>query len=92
MNVWEIVIMMVVGTLCITTGIGFVYSSIVATVERYQIRKTKRELEIYAQVIKVIPDLFKELTKIVYEFDEKDKKDTEEFMKSFDEKLKEINK
>ena len=67
MTVWEIVILMVMATVCIASGIGFVYNSIVNTVERYQIRKAKRELEIFTKVIGELPNLFKQLVNMVEE-------------------------
>ena len=65
MTVWEIVILMVMATVCIASGIGVVYNSIVNTVERYQVRKVKRELEVYSKVIGEIPGLFMKLAELV---------------------------
>lgn len=67
MTVWEIVIVMIIGTICITTGIAFVYSSIVNTIERYQRRKTVRELEIFTKIMESIPGMFTKMVEIVAE-------------------------
>lgn len=80
MTVWEIVILMVMATVCVASGIGFVYNSIVNTVERYQIRKAKRELEIFTKVMEEIPNLLKNFVNMVMEKDyEMNKKRNEEF-------------
>ena len=80
MTVWEIVILMVMATVCIASGIGVVYNSIVNTVERYQIRKAKRELEIFTKVMGEIPNLLKNFVNMVMEKDyEMSKKRDEEF-------------
>ena len=80
MTVWEIVILMVMATVCIASGIGFVYNSIENTVERYQIRKAKRELEIFTKVMEEIPNLLKNFINMVMEKDyEMNKKRDEEF-------------
>lgn len=71
MTVWEIVIMMVVGTICITSGIGIVYNSIVNTVERYQIRKSKRDMELLIKVFEQIPGVFTKLIEMVTETEQK---------------------
>ena len=84
MTVWEIVILMVMATVCVTCGIGIVYSSIVNTVERYQIRKAKRELEIFTKVMEEIPGMF---TKLIEMVSEKEQKRNEEFAK----KMSELN-
>ena len=80
MTVWEIVILMVMATVCVASGIGVVYNSIVNTVERYQIRKAKRELEIFTKVMEEIPNLLKNFVNMVMEKDyELNKKRDEEF-------------
>lgn len=71
MTVWEIVIVMIIGTICITTGIAFVYSSIVNTIERYQRRKTVRELEIFTKIMESIPGMFTKMVEIVAEKEKK---------------------
>ena len=88
MTIWEIIIIMVVATVCVTCGIGLIYSSIVNTVERYQVRKTKRELEVYAKVIGEIPGLF---TKLVNLIAEKEKEDNARWQNEFAEKVKRMN-
>lgn len=65
MTVWEIIIMMVMATVCVTCGIGIIYGSIVNTVERYQIRKSKRELEVFTKVISELPNLFGKMVETV---------------------------
>ena len=89
MTVWEIVIMMVVATVCLTSGIGIVYSSIVNTVERYQIRKAKRELEVFTKIIGELPGLF---TKLVDLIEQKEAKQNAKFRNEFAEKVKQMNK
>ena len=89
MTVWEIVIMMVVATVCIASGIGVVYNSIVNTVERYQIRKAKRELEIFTKVVGEIPGLFTKLVELV---ESKEKERNEKWQNEFAEKVKRMNK
>ena len=80
MTVWEIVIIMVVGCICITGGIGVVYQSIVNTVERYQIRRAKRSLEIYTKVIEQMPTLINNLIGMVEEQTKKDEKKRKELI------------
>jgi hypothetical protein len=87
MTVWEIVIMMVVATVCIASGIGVVYNSIVNTVERYQIRKAKRELEIFTKVIGELPNLFKQLVNMV---EEKEQERNKKFENEFANKIREL--
>ena len=85
MTVYEILMIMIVGTLCITCGISFVYGSIVNTIERYQVRKKQRELEAFTKVIQEIPDvIFKTMDIIKGKIDEKDrkKKEREELLES----------
>ena len=88
MTVWEIVILMVMATVCVSCGIGFVYNSIVNTVERYAIRKQKRELEVFTKVMEEIPNLLKNFVNMVMEKDyEMNKKRNEEFAQ----KMRELN-
>ena len=87
MTVWEIVILMVMATVCIASGIGFVYNSIVNTVERYQIRKAKRELEIFTKVIGELPNLFKQLVNMV---EEKEQERNKKFENEFANKIREL--
>ena len=87
MTVWEIVIMMVVATVCIASGIGVVYNSIVNTVERYQIRKAKRELEVFTKVIGELPNLFKQLVNMV---EEKEQERNKKFENEFANKIREL--
>ena len=82
MTVWEIVILMVMATVCIASGIGVVYNSIVNAVERYQIRKAKRELEIFTKVIGELPNLFKQLVNMV---EEKEQERNKKFAKKMSE-------
>ena len=89
MTVWEIVIMMVVATVCIASGIGVVYNSIVNTVERYQIRKAKRELEVFTKIIGELPGLF---TKLVDLIEKKEAEQDAKFRNEFAEKVKQLNK
>lgn len=88
MTVWEIVILMVMATVCIASGIGVVYNSIVNTVERYQIRKAKRELEIFTKVIGELPNLFKQLANMVEEKEQENIK----FENEFANKIRELKK
>ena len=71
MTVWEIVILMIVGTICLAGGIGFVYASIVNTVERYQIRRTNREMETFTKIMGIIPDIFVQVFNKLKELEEK---------------------
>ena len=87
MTVWEIVILMVMATVCIASGIGVVYNSIVNTVERYQIRKAKRELEIFTKVIGELPNLFKQLVNMV---EEKEQERNKKFENEFANKIREL--
>lgn len=87
MTVWEIVILMVMATVCVASGIGFVYSSIVNTVERYQIRKAKRELEIFTKVIGELPNLFKQLANMV---EEKEQERNKKFENEFANRIREL--
>lgn len=87
MTVWEIVIIMVMATVCIASGIGVVYNSIVNTVERYQIRKAKRELEIFTKVIGELPNLFKQLVNMV---EEKEQERNKKFENEFANKIREL--
>ena len=87
MTVWEIVILMVMATVCLASGIGVVYSSIVNTVERYQIRKAKRELEIFTKVIGELPNLFTQLVSMV---EEKERERNKKFENEFAEKIREL--
>lgn len=58
MNIWEIVILVIVGSICVFGGIGAVYSSIVKTVERYQIHKETRSMQMFIKVMEIMPDMF----------------------------------
>lgn len=89
MSIWEICILMIVATICVAAGIGFVYSSIVNTVERYQIRRTKRELEMATKIIEEIPGAITKIVDIVTEKEkERDRKKNEEFIeKNFEDYL-----
>ena len=89
MTVWEIVILMVMATVCIASGIGFVYNSIVNTVERYAIRKQKRELEVFTKVMEEIPGLFVKMVDLIKE---KEKEENEKWQNEFAEKVKRMNK
>ena len=79
MAVWEIIILMVAATISISFGIGFVYNSIVNTVERYQIRKTERELRIYAKIMEEIPKMF---ISIIDMIDKKEKEENRKYMET----------
>ena len=87
MTVWEIVILMVTATVCLASGIGVVYNSIVNTIERYQIRKAKRELEIFTKVIGELPNLFTQLVSMV---EEKERERNKKFENEFAEKIREL--
>lgn len=87
MTVWEIVILMVMATVCIASGIGVVYNSIVNTVERYQIRKAKRELEVFTKVIGELPNLFKQLVNMV---EEKEQERNKKFENEFANRIREL--
>ncbi len=89
MTVWEIVIIMVMATVCVTAGIGIIYSSIVNTVERYQIRKAKRELEVFTKVMGEIPGLFKSLINMI---EEKEQEKNIKWQNEFAEKIRELHK
>ena len=85
MTVWELVILIVVATACVTFGIGFVYSSIVNTIEQYQVRRAKRATEAVTNVINELPKLTSELLSKVKEADEKRmKKSYSDFRKEFE--------
>ena len=88
MTVWEIVILMVMATVCVSCGIGLVYSSIVNTVERYQIRKSKRELEVFTKVIGEIPGMFK---KIIGMVEEKEQERNKKYENEFAKKIRELD-
>lgn len=91
MTIWELVILFVVGTVCVTCGIGIVYSSIVNTIERYQIRSTKRKIAVYTKVMQELPATFENITNMVEEkgktkYEEyKEKQRKERFKKEMDE-------
>ena len=93
MTIWELVILFVVGTVCITCGIGIVYSSIVNTIERYQIRSTKRKIAVYTKIMQELPATFENITNMVEErvkkkyeeYKEKQRKESEEFEKKINE-------
>lgn len=84
MGVWEIVILMVVAALCISCGIGFVYSSIVNTIEQYQIHKAERNTKAITSIFKELQTLTGDLLKKFKEDEEKRKR---EFEKNFRKEL-----
>lgn len=84
MTVWEIVIMMVVATVCVTCCIGMAYGSIVNTIERYNIRKTKRTMEVYAKVMEEFPAAMRKCIDMV---EEKEKKKNEKWQNEYAEKI-----
>ena len=65
MNIWELVILIIVGSICIFGGIGAVYGSIVKTVERYQIHKEGRALQTFIKIMDVMPETFSKLIDIM---------------------------
>ena len=95
MTIWELVILFVVGTVCVTCGIGIVYSSIVNTIERYQIRSTKRKIAVYTKVMQELPATFENITNMVegkgktkydkYKEKQRKEREREEFEKEMDE-------
>ena len=78
MNVWEIVILIIVARVCVCGGIGFVYASIVKTVQRYQIRKTKRNMQVFVKIMEQIPTV---LIKTIDMIEKKEKESSEKFRK-----------
>lgn len=88
MNIWEIVILIIVGSICVFGGIGAVYSSIVKTVEGYQIRKAKRAMQVYLEVTDELANVFiKSYNSIKEKMNEEEKKRTAE-LKEYMEKIK----
>lgn len=75
MNIWESIILMVAGTVCIISCISIIYSSIVNTIERYNIRKTKRDMETFTRIIEQIPGVCIEISNIVKEAEEEKAKE-----------------
>lgn len=88
MNIWEIVILMIVGSICVCGGIGLVYASIVNTVERYQVRKAKRDWMMLSKIFEEIPKCmlmtFELIKKSEEESNEKFRKELEKEIEKFD--------
>lgn len=84
MSIWEICILMIVATICVAVGIGFVYSSIVNTVERYQVRRTKRELEMATKIIEEIPGAITKIVDIVTEKEKEENKIINQYQKEIE--------
>ena len=88
MNVWEIVILIIVASVCVCGGIGFVYASIVNTVERFQIRKTKRDMQVFVKIMEQIPTV---LIKTIDIVEKKEKESSEKFRKDLMRELEETD-
>ena len=85
MTIWEIVILMVVGTICISGGIGLAYNYIVNAVEGYQIRKSKREMDLFVKIMEVIPKMLVDTFEMI---SKKEREENEKFVKSMNERFK----
>lgn len=83
MTVWEIIAIMVVGAICISVGIGMTYQLIVNAVEGYQVRRSKRNIEVLTRVIGELPKLTTDLLNKVKELQKKDEEEMEKFRKNF---------
>lgn len=78
MTVWELVIIIVVSSICVFSGIGYAYSCILNAAERYQVRAEKRKSEEAKKWIKSVEEL---VTKIVNSLKEADKQKAENHKK-----------
>ena len=84
MNIWEICILIIMASICVCGGIGFVYASIVNTIERFQIRKAKRDWQLFVKMMEQIPVC---LIKTIELIEKKEKESSEKFRKDLEEML-----
>lgn len=88
MNIWEICILIIMASICVCGGIGFVYASIVNTIERFQIRKAKRDWQLFVKMMEQIPVC---LIKTIELIEKKEKESSEKFRKDLMRELEETN-
>lgn len=85
MTVWELVIIIVVSSICVFSGIGYAYSCILNAAERYQVRAEKRRNEEAKKWVKAVEEL---VTKIVNSLKEADKQKAENHKKMMEDLFK----
>lgn len=88
MNIWEICILIIIASICVCGGIGFVYASIVNTIERFQIRKAKRDWQLFVKMMEQIPVC---LIKTIELIEKKEKESSEKFRKDLMRELEETD-
>lgn len=88
MNIWEICIIIIMASICVCGGIGFVYASIVNTIERFQIRKAKRDWQLFVKMMEQIPVC---LIKTIELIEKKEKESSEKFRKDLMRELEETD-
>lgn len=88
MNIWEICILIIMASICVCGGIGFVYASIVNTIERFQIRKAKRDWQLFVKMMEQIPVC---LIKTIELIEKKEKESSEKFRKDLMREIEETD-
>lgn len=91
MNIWELVILIIVGSVCVFGGIGAVYGSIVKAIERYQINKENRSIQTFIKLMEIMPDVLSKIIDVmdnkIDESEKKAKERHEKFMKELEESI-----
>lgn len=56
MVIWEIIIIMVVATICLWIGTSAIADGILNAVDRYKSKRTVKEMKVFSEIMKVIPE------------------------------------
>ena len=56
MAIWEIIVLMVVGTICLIAASSIITDNVFDAFDNYKSKRAVKELQLFSEVMKVIPE------------------------------------
>ena len=72
MVLWEITVLMIVGTICAICGISAIADGILNAIDRYKSKRTVKNMKVYSEVMHVMPDVIGQTVQKMKELDKKE--------------------
>lgn len=91
-NIWQVIILMVAGTICLTAAVKLVSSSILDEIDKFRAKQTARTIQSMATVINGLPEIMSKVMDIQNKKQEEQNRNEMAMKEAFEQMKRTLNK
>lgn len=91
-NIWQVIIVMVAGTICLTAAVKLIIASVLDEIDKYRTKQTARTIQSMVTVINGLPEIMSKVMDIQNKKQEEQNRNEMAMKEAFEQMKRTLNK